>query len=191
MSWPWGAYLGDEGLRNGIRAKISSWQRDRPERDPARRQGDRHLPQLDARRDRGEPRRLRRGDPAHRTTATSPTAPARTSSSSRTASIYTPDLSTVDPAGHHARHGHPDRAGPRLRGRREEPHPLRPLPRGRGLHVRHRRRGDADPRGRRRRDRRRADHAGDPEGVPRHRARRERALGALARVRRRPRPAEA
>src|SRR3712207_3290599 len=27
MSWPWGAYLGEEGLRNGIRVKISSWQR--------------------------------------------------------------------------------------------------------------------------------------------------------------------
>jgi len=27
MSWPWGAYLGDDALRNGIRAKISSWQR--------------------------------------------------------------------------------------------------------------------------------------------------------------------
>ena len=27
MSWPWGTYLGEEGLRNGIRAKISSWQR--------------------------------------------------------------------------------------------------------------------------------------------------------------------
>jgi branched-chain amino acid aminotransferase len=27
MSWPWGSYLGEEGLKNGIRAKISSWQR--------------------------------------------------------------------------------------------------------------------------------------------------------------------
>ena len=27
MSWPWGAYLGEEGVKNGIRAKISSWQR--------------------------------------------------------------------------------------------------------------------------------------------------------------------
>src|SRR5256884_351010 len=27
MSWPWGAYLGEEGLKKGIRAKISSWQR--------------------------------------------------------------------------------------------------------------------------------------------------------------------
>ena len=27
MSWPWGTYLGAEGLTKGIRAKISSWQR--------------------------------------------------------------------------------------------------------------------------------------------------------------------
>jgi branched-chain amino acid aminotransferase len=27
MSWPWGSYLGEDGLTNGIRAKISSWQR--------------------------------------------------------------------------------------------------------------------------------------------------------------------
>ncbi len=27
MSWPWGTYLGEEGLKNGISAKISTWQR--------------------------------------------------------------------------------------------------------------------------------------------------------------------
>ena len=27
MSWPWGTYLGDEALKQGIRAKISSWRR--------------------------------------------------------------------------------------------------------------------------------------------------------------------
>src|SRR5436190_3537633 len=27
MSWPWGAYLGEDGLKQGIRVKISSWQR--------------------------------------------------------------------------------------------------------------------------------------------------------------------
>jgi branched-chain amino acid aminotransferase len=27
MSWPWGAYLGDEGMKNGIRVSISSWKR--------------------------------------------------------------------------------------------------------------------------------------------------------------------
>ena len=28
--WPWGAYLGDEGKKNGIRAKVSSWRRISP-----------------------------------------------------------------------------------------------------------------------------------------------------------------
>jgi branched-chain amino acid aminotransferase len=27
MSWPWGTYLGEEAVRNGIRTKISTWQR--------------------------------------------------------------------------------------------------------------------------------------------------------------------
>jgi branched-chain amino acid aminotransferase len=34
MSWPWGAYLGDEGMKNGIRCKISSWQRVGPNTIP-------------------------------------------------------------------------------------------------------------------------------------------------------------
>ena len=29
--WPWGAYLGDEGKQNGIRAKVSSWRRISPQ----------------------------------------------------------------------------------------------------------------------------------------------------------------
>src|SRR5919202_1903437 len=29
--WQWGAYLGDEGKRNGIRAKVSSWRRLSPD----------------------------------------------------------------------------------------------------------------------------------------------------------------
>jgi branched-chain amino acid aminotransferase len=27
VSWPWGAYLGDEGMKHGIRCKVSSWKR--------------------------------------------------------------------------------------------------------------------------------------------------------------------
>jgi branched-chain amino acid aminotransferase len=34
MAWPWGAYLGEDGLRNGIRVKISSWQRVGPNTIP-------------------------------------------------------------------------------------------------------------------------------------------------------------
>jgi len=30
-TWEWGAYLGEEGKRNGIRAKVSSWKRISPE----------------------------------------------------------------------------------------------------------------------------------------------------------------
>jgi branched-chain amino acid aminotransferase len=29
-TWPWGSYLGDEGLRQGVRVKISSWTRPDP-----------------------------------------------------------------------------------------------------------------------------------------------------------------
>jgi branched-chain amino acid aminotransferase len=32
--WPWGAYLGDEGIANGVRTKISSWQRHDPNAMP-------------------------------------------------------------------------------------------------------------------------------------------------------------
>jgi len=32
--WPWGAYLGDEGLKNGVRMMISSWQRHDPNAMP-------------------------------------------------------------------------------------------------------------------------------------------------------------
>jgi len=33
-TWPWGAYLGDEGVRNGVRMMISSWQRHDPNAMP-------------------------------------------------------------------------------------------------------------------------------------------------------------
>jgi branched-chain amino acid aminotransferase len=32
--WPWGTYLGDEGIENGIRLKISSWRRHDPNTMP-------------------------------------------------------------------------------------------------------------------------------------------------------------
>jgi len=32
--WPWGAYLGEEGMANGVRMKISSWQRHDPNAMP-------------------------------------------------------------------------------------------------------------------------------------------------------------
>jgi branched-chain amino acid aminotransferase len=32
--WPWGTYLGDEGIKRGVRCKISSWQRHDPNAVP-------------------------------------------------------------------------------------------------------------------------------------------------------------
>jgi branched-chain amino acid aminotransferase len=34
MSWPWGAYLGEDALQKGIRAKVSSWKRVGPNTIP-------------------------------------------------------------------------------------------------------------------------------------------------------------
>ena len=34
MSWPWGTYLGDEGVEHGIRTKVSSWKRIGPNTIP-------------------------------------------------------------------------------------------------------------------------------------------------------------
>ena len=33
-AWPWGTYLGDEGLKNGVRMKVSSWKRHDPNTMP-------------------------------------------------------------------------------------------------------------------------------------------------------------
>ena len=89
MSWPWGTYLGDEGLSNGIRAKVSSWQRVGPNVIP-------HVAKatgiyLNSMLAVAEANSAGYDEAILLTaTATSPTAPARTSSSSRTASSTRP-----------------------------------------------------------------------------------------------------
>jgi branched-chain amino acid aminotransferase len=37
--WPWGAYLGDEGLKRGVRMKISTWRRMDPNSNPVAAKG--------------------------------------------------------------------------------------------------------------------------------------------------------
>ena len=39
VAWPWGTYLGDEGIANGIRLKVSSWQRHDPNAVPTAAKG--------------------------------------------------------------------------------------------------------------------------------------------------------
>jgi branched-chain amino acid aminotransferase len=37
--WPWGSYLGDDGVRNGVRMKVSSWRRIDPNVNPVAAKG--------------------------------------------------------------------------------------------------------------------------------------------------------
>lgn len=37
--WPWGTYLGDEGIKNGVRMKVSSWRRMDPNVNPVAAKG--------------------------------------------------------------------------------------------------------------------------------------------------------
>ena len=83
--WEWGAYLGDEGKENGIRAHVSSWRRISPGvADPAwRRRAGQYLNSVLAKIEATRPATRRRS--CSTSTATSARARARTSSSSGTA----------------------------------------------------------------------------------------------------------
>ena len=137
MSWPWGAYLGDDGMANGIRGKISSWQRIGPNVIPhvAKATGvylNSMLAVTEA---------IRAGyDEAILLTAEGTIADGSGENIFivKNGTIATPRALDLDPPGITARHDHPDRAGPRVHGRGDRPDPLRPLPRRRGVHVRHR-----------------------------------------------------
>ena len=96
-------------LENGIRAKISSWGRSP---NVIRHQGDGQLPELDPRQARGDAAGYDEAillDPR----ATSPRL-RREHLRREARRDPRPDLSAVDPRGHHARLDHPDRPGPRL-----------------------------------------------------------------------------
>ena len=122
LTFPWGAYLGEEGQRNGCRAMISSWQRVGPNTIPhtakatgiylnsmlavheAQRAGYDEAILLDARRVRG--RRLGRERLHDQGRRHLHTGPVR-----------------VDPARHHAGDDHRDRSLARLHGQRGTAHP--------------------------------------------------------------------
>jgi branched-chain amino acid aminotransferase group I len=65
-AWPWGAYLGEEGMEKGIRVKTSSYSRHHVNVSMCARQVLRHLRQLDPRQHGSHRGRLRRGPAARR-----------------------------------------------------------------------------------------------------------------------------
>ena len=133
MSWPWGTYLGEEGAATGIRAKISTWKRI----------GANTIPHV-AKATGVYLNSMLAVTEAHRAgydeaiLLTDEGFVADGSGENifvvKDGEHLDPAALDVDPARHHARHGDPDRAGPRLRRRGAEPDPLRPLPRRRGVH---------------------------------------------------------
>ena len=115
--WPWGSYLGDEGLRNGVRMKVSSWRRMDPNVNPVAAKGtgiyiNSSLAKVEAVKagydeaillnTAGLRRRVHRREPLHREERRARHAAAL----ERRA------------RGHHPGLGHDDRARPRLRGAR-------------------------------------------------------------------------
>ena len=66
--WPWGTYLGDEGVKNGVRMKISTWRRIDPNINPVAAKGTGIYVNSSLAKVEALKARLRRGDPAqHRT----------------------------------------------------------------------------------------------------------------------------
>ena len=138
-AWQWGAYLGDEGKRNGVRAKVSSWRRISPDSlIPHAKASGQYLNSVLA--------KIESTRPATRRRSCSTTTAHVCEGSGENIFVVRDgvDLHAAadrgDPRRHQPQVGHPDRARPRLRGRRARHRARRAVPRRRGLHDRHRRR---------------------------------------------------
>ena len=84
-AWPWGTYLGDEGIANGVSVQDQLVAAPRPQRGADGGQGHRHVRQLLAGQGGGAQGRLRRGHPARPQRQRQRVHRARTSSSCATA----------------------------------------------------------------------------------------------------------
>ena len=183
-AWPWGTYLGDEGVANGVSCKISSWQRHDPNAVPTAAKGtgmyvNSSLAKVEALKagydeaillaPNGRRQRVHRREHLHRprrraSSRRRPPTPARSRASPRTRSRPSPATS-----GYEVRHEHIIRTDlyladeAFLTGTAAEVVPIRAVddrPVGAG-HAR-------------------ADHQGDPADLLRHRARRGRPVQGLA-----------
>ena len=148
-AWPWGTYLGDEGIANGVSCKISSWRRHDPNAVPTAAKGtgmyaNSSLAKVEA---------LNAGYDEAILLAPNGDVSECTGENIfivRDGVLITPPTSDAGALGRH----HPglcqdDRERPRLRGASRAHHPHRPVPGRRGLLDRDGGRSGADPRRRR------------------------------------------
>ncbi len=151
--WEWGAYLGEEGKENGIRAKVSSWRRISPDSlIPAAKAGGQYLNSVLAKIEThkaGYDEAILLDDHGRVCEGSGENIYIV-----RDGVIHTPPQTASILDGINRAHRHPDREGPRLRGRRARRLARRAVPGRRDLHERHRRGARPRPRGRRPHDRR-------------------------------------
>ena len=151
-AWPWGAYLGDEGLKSGIRVKTSSFPRHHINVTMVRGKTAGHYANSILANQEALQRRLRRGAAARH--ARLRRRGRRREHLHRQGRQGVRARAGVGADRHHARTVIDLARDLGIRSRRAD-HARRRLHRRRGVLHRHRRRGDADPRARRPRDRRR------------------------------------
>ena len=179
--WEWATYLGEEGMRNGVRAMTSSWRRISPDSlIPHAKASGQYLNSVLAKVESvkaGYEEAILLDDHGHVCEGTGENIYIV-----RDGEIATPGQHNSILDGHHAPLGDADRAGPRLQGRRAQRRARGDVPGRRGVPVGHRGRDRAGARGRQPQGRHRQagrDHARAAGGL---RRRHPRALGALPRV---------
>ena len=163
-AWPWGAYLGEEGMKRGIRVKTSSYTRHHVNITMTQAKAVSNYTNSILANMEAAGRRLRRGAAARRQRLRQRRRGREPVRHQEGRGLH------ARPVGrgverHHARHDLRHLHRPRPEAGRKAHHARRGLHLRRGLLHRHRRRGDADPRTRPHRARRRLarpDHREDP-----------------------------
>ena len=157
-TWQWPAYLGEEGKRDGIRAKVSSWRRISSDSlIPHAKASGQYLNSILAKIEShkaGYEEAILLDDHGFVCEGS-----GENIFMVREGTIFTPAADGRDPRRHQPQVVHADRARPRLRGRRAQHRARRALPGRRGVHDRHRGRARAGARGRRPRRRQRQARA--------------------------------
>ena len=185
--WPWGAYLGEDALEQGVRIKISSWRRNSQNALPSSAKASGQyingvLAKIESLK-AGYDEAIMLNEQGFITDGSGENVFIV-----RDGRLTTPPISAGCLDGITRGTVIDARARPRLRGHRGEPGPHRPVQRGRVLLHRHRRRDHADPRGRRPsrgRGAPRSDHQGAAGRVLRRDQGRDRQIRLLAHLRER------
>ncbi len=182
-TWPWGSYLGEDGVAHGVRMMISSWKRHDPNALPPAAKGtgmyiNSSMAKIEAIK-AGYDEAILLSPQGYVSECTGENIFVI-----RDGRIITPPTSAGALEGITQHSVRTIARGPGRALRDGQPPPQRPVHRRRGIPVGHRRRGGADPVGRRpRAGRARPDHPPDPGDLPGRGPRQGRPVQGLAHLR--------